>query len=69
MAMVERRYVTVSQYAKRANLTAQAVRMACANGRIQGAFQPYAGGHWRIPREAMEALPTRFDVMPVKRRG
>lgn len=64
------RYLTVSEFAKLPQIrrTTRGIRVACAAGKIPGAFRVYEGGAWRIPESAIPGPPpgpkprTKKDV-------
>lgn len=64
------KYLTVTEFSRlpQVRLTANAVRAACAAGKIPGAVRTYDGGPWRIPENAVPGQAqaakrrTRKDV-------
>lgn len=56
------RYISVSEFAQKNNISERTVRNYCANGKIEGAF--LTGKTWNIPEDA--ALPVRRST-PTKK--
>ena len=66
-------YLTTTEFGRlpQIRLTRQAVRQACIDGKIPGAFRVYEGGSWRIPESAVpmpaaEAKPVKKDLKKIK---
>jgi hypothetical protein len=47
--------LTLSEFAKAIRRHVDTARTLCVNGRVPGAFQEREGGHWKIPRAALQA--------------
>lgn len=48
-------YLTTTEFARRVRASANAVKLWCASGKLQGCFKT-PGGHWRIPSSNLTAL-------------
>ena len=56
------RYLSVTEIARKWNVSERSVRNYCAQGRVSGAF--LSGKIWNIPEEAKK--PERSNKYPVK---
>lgn len=66
LAAARSAWVSTGHVARRLGLTAEAIRCACAQGRIPAA-QLGTGGHWRISRAWLDEQMRR--TAPVRRKA